>query len=80
VYQSIPRPGFSWEVLAPHPARFRSLPEVLFEALQYYVHLILTAFMLPRWFEQRMRLHPSPVPVSHSYDELWFLFTKWQMA
>ena len=80
MYQSIPRPGFSWEVLAPHPARFRSLPEVLFEALQYYVHLILTAFMLPRWFEQRMRLHPSPVPVSHSYDELWFLFTKWQMA
>ena len=36
-------------VLATHSAHFRSPPEVLFEALQYYVHLILTAFMLPRF-------------------------------
>ena len=52
---------------------------MLFEALQYYVHLILTAFMLPRWFEQRMRLHPSPVPVSHSYEVFVFFFTNEQI-
>jgi hypothetical protein len=68
IRQPIPRPSFSWEVVAPHPDSFSSLPEMLFETLEHYVHLIFAAFMLSRFthvclylfiIEERVLMHPT---------------------
>ena len=62
------RPGFSREVVAPQPARFRALPEVLFETMEHDVQLVLATLMIPCFTQvsfclflvkERVLMHPA---------------------